>query len=189
MLHPLPFINDKLQSLCPLFLCPNYCLYAVTVGVADGVVADTVNILHLHFFFLPICISSWVTCVVDIKTQELITFVFILPVSACHSLSPPPPFFFHCALHSGIVHTFAVVSNWIIMPANPQGHLRIMQKRKGRGWNMGFVVKACISRSLKWNLYNFKGGSSICIEVFMLSWKGLKTYFFLNLFLLLHYYF
>ena len=36
-------INDKLQSLCPLSLCPNYCLYAVTVGVADGVVADTVK--------------------------------------------------------------------------------------------------------------------------------------------------
>ena len=45
-------INDKLQSLCPLSLCPNYCLYAVTVGVADGGVADAVNMLHLslHFF-------------------------------------------------------------------------------------------------------------------------------------------
>ena len=46
-------INDKLQSLCPLCLCPNYCLYAVTVGVADAV-----NILCLSrtsfFFFLPI---------------------------------------------------------------------------------------------------------------------------------------
>ena len=38
-------INDKLQSLCPLSLCPNYCLYAVTVGVSDGGVADAVNIL------------------------------------------------------------------------------------------------------------------------------------------------
>ena len=47
MLHPLPFINDKLQSLCPLSLCPNYCPYAVTVGVADGGVADAVNILRL----------------------------------------------------------------------------------------------------------------------------------------------
>ena len=47
-------INDKLQSLCPLSLCPNYCLYAVTVGVADGGVADAVNILHLSasYFFL-----------------------------------------------------------------------------------------------------------------------------------------
>ena len=35
----------KLQSLCPLFLCPNYYLYAVTVGVADGGVADAINIL------------------------------------------------------------------------------------------------------------------------------------------------
>ena len=43
-------INDKLQSLCPLCLCPNYCLYAVTVGVAEGGVADTVNILHLPLF-------------------------------------------------------------------------------------------------------------------------------------------
>ena len=53
-------INDKLQSLCPFSSCPNYCLYAVTVGVADGGVADAVNILHLsvHFFFLPVCISS-----------------------------------------------------------------------------------------------------------------------------------
>ena len=47
MLHPLTFINDKLQSLCPLSLCPNYCPYAVTVGVADGGVADAVNILRL----------------------------------------------------------------------------------------------------------------------------------------------
>ena len=50
-------ISDKLQSLCPLSLCPNYCLYAVTVGVAGGGVAgggvaDAVNILQLslHFF-------------------------------------------------------------------------------------------------------------------------------------------
>ena len=79
-------INDKLQSLCPLSLCPNYCLYAATVGVADGGVADAVNILHLSlllFFFLPVCISFWF----DIKMEELTTFVFILPVSA------PPPFF------------------------------------------------------------------------------------------------
>ena len=53
-MHASPIaINDKLQSLCPLSLCPNYSLYAVTVGVADAV-----NILHLshssHFFFLPI---------------------------------------------------------------------------------------------------------------------------------------
>ena len=43
-------INDKLQSLCPFSLCPNYCLSAVTVGG----VADTVNISHLSLssFFL-----------------------------------------------------------------------------------------------------------------------------------------
>ena len=62
MLHPLPFITDKLQSLCPLFLCPNYCLYAVTDGVADGGVGDAVNILTLSLssFFLSahLCISS-----------------------------------------------------------------------------------------------------------------------------------
>ena len=47
-MHASPIaINEKLQSLCPLSLCPNYCLYAVTVGVADGNVADAVNILHL----------------------------------------------------------------------------------------------------------------------------------------------
>ena len=50
-------INDKLPSLCPLSLCPNYCLYAVIVGVADGGVADTVNILCLSlssfFSFCP----------------------------------------------------------------------------------------------------------------------------------------
>ena len=54
-MHASPIaINDKLQSLCPLSLCPNYCLYAVTVGVADGGVDDTVNILHLSLspFFL-----------------------------------------------------------------------------------------------------------------------------------------
>ena len=53
-MHASPIdINDKLLSLCPLPLCPNYCLYAVTVGVADGGVAD-VNILHLSpsYFFL-----------------------------------------------------------------------------------------------------------------------------------------
>ena len=50
-MHASPIaINDKLQSLCPLCLCPNYCLYAVIVGVADGGVADTVNILHLSLF-------------------------------------------------------------------------------------------------------------------------------------------
>ena len=41
-------INYALSSLCP-----NYCLYVVTVGVADGGVADAVNILiflSLHFF-------------------------------------------------------------------------------------------------------------------------------------------
>ena len=68
------------------------------------------------------------------------------------------------------------------MPANPQGHLRIMQQRKGRGLNRGFVVKACLSISLKWNLYSFKGGSSIFIKVFMLSWKGLKTFYIIILY-------
>ena len=58
-MHASPIaINDKLQSLCPLSLCPNYCLYAVTVGVADGGVADAVNILHLSlssfFSFCPL---------------------------------------------------------------------------------------------------------------------------------------
>ena len=48
-------INDKLQSLCPLSLCPNYCLYAVTVGVADGVVADAVDILCLSLFIFSFC--------------------------------------------------------------------------------------------------------------------------------------
>ena len=67
-MHASPIaINDKLISLCPLSLCPSYCLYAVTVGVADGGadggVADAVNnILHLSlssffsfcpFIFLP----------------------------------------------------------------------------------------------------------------------------------------
>ena len=50
-MHASPIaINDKLQSLCPLSLCPNYCLYAVTVGG----VADAVNIscLSLSLFFL-----------------------------------------------------------------------------------------------------------------------------------------
>ena len=47
-MHASPIaINDKLQSLCPLSLCPNYCLYTVIVGVADGGVADAVNILRL----------------------------------------------------------------------------------------------------------------------------------------------
>ena len=54
-MHDSPIaINDKVH--CPLSLFHNYCLYAVTVGVADGGVADAVNILHLslHFFVLPI---------------------------------------------------------------------------------------------------------------------------------------
>ena len=51
-IHASPIaINDKLQSLCPLSLCPNYCLYAVTVGVADAV-----HILHLSpSSFFPFC--------------------------------------------------------------------------------------------------------------------------------------
>ena len=62
-MHASPIaINDKKQSLCPLSLCPNYCLYAITVGVADGGVTEAVDILHLSlssfFFFLPIYISS-----------------------------------------------------------------------------------------------------------------------------------
>ena len=55
-------INDKLQSLCLLSLsrlCPNYCLYVVTVGVADGGVADAITI-SLHFF-LSAHLYSWVT--------------------------------------------------------------------------------------------------------------------------------
>ena len=54
-MHASPIaIKDKLQSLCPLSLCPNYCLYAVTVGVADGGVVDAINILCLSLasFFL-----------------------------------------------------------------------------------------------------------------------------------------
>ena len=162
-------ITDKVQSLCPLSLCANYCLYVVTVGVAD-----IVNILQLslssvfsfctlilHFFLM------WLY-VVDIKTQELTTFVFISPLSVHHSAPPPPPPHTHThtsfsIVQIGIVHKFApqVVSNWIIMPANPQGHLRIMHPRKGRGWNRVFMVKACLSISLKWTLYNFNGDSSI----------------------------
>ena len=58
-MHASPIaINENLQSLCPLSLCSNYCLYAVTVCVADGSVADAVNILCLSrtsfFVFLPI---------------------------------------------------------------------------------------------------------------------------------------
>ena len=114
---------------------------------------------------------------VDIKTQELTTFVFILPVAVCHSLPPPPPhtsppspLFPLCIAewYCAYICTTAV-SNWTIMPANPQGHLGIMHQRKGRGWNRGFVVKTCLSISLKLNLYNLKGGSSIFIEVFTLS--------------------
>ena len=79
------------------------------------------------------------------------------------------------------------------MPANPQtqGHLRIIHQRKGRGWNRGFVVKACLSISLKWNLYNFKGGSSVFIEAFMLSWKGQKKnlYSFILFYINLFYYY
>ena len=113
------------------------------------------NFLSLHFFsFCPLILHFFLMWlyVVDIKIQELTTFVFISPVSV-----PPPPPHTHTSfsiVQSGIVHKFApqVVSNWIIMPANPQGHLRIMHPRKGRG---------CLSISLKSNLYNFKGGSSI----------------------------
>ena len=47
-------INDKLQSLCPLSLCSNYCLYAATGGVADGGVADTVNILSFALFIFSL---------------------------------------------------------------------------------------------------------------------------------------
>ena len=114
-MHASPIaINDKLLWLCPLSLCPNYCLYAVTVGVADGGVADTVDILHLslfHFFLSAhlYFFLRWL-CVVDIKTQELTTLVVIF--ACCCLPSPPPPspphpFFFHCALQSGIVHKFA----------------------------------------------------------------------------------
>ena len=50
------------DSVLALTLCPNYCLYAATVGVADGGVTDAVNttfslfiffFLPIHFVFLP----------------------------------------------------------------------------------------------------------------------------------------
>ena len=146
-MHALPIaINDKLLSLCLLSLCPNYCLYTVTVGVADGGVADTVNILHLslssfclsahlHFFWRWLCVVD-----IKIKTQELTTFLFILPVAVCHSFSPPPPpffFFFFSIVHCRVVLCINLhqswVSNWTIMSANPQGRLRIMHQRRGGG--------------------------------------------------------
>ena len=58
-MHASPIaITDKVQSLCPLSLCPNYCLYVVTVRGADSGVADIVNILQLSlssfFSFCPL---------------------------------------------------------------------------------------------------------------------------------------
>ena len=50
------------DSVLALTLCPNYCLYAATVGVADGGVADAVNTLLLFLFIFlsadSFCISS-----------------------------------------------------------------------------------------------------------------------------------
>ena len=37
----------KLQSLCPLFLCPNYYLYAVTVADAINILCPSLIILLL----------------------------------------------------------------------------------------------------------------------------------------------
>ena len=72
-MHASPIaINDKLLSLCPLSLCPNYCLYAVTVGVADGGVADALGILHLsiHFSFCPFAFLPEVTMWLTLKPQN-----------------------------------------------------------------------------------------------------------------------
>ena len=38
-----------------LSLCSNYCLYAATGGVADGDVADAVNILSFALFIFSLC--------------------------------------------------------------------------------------------------------------------------------------
>ena len=70
--------------------------------------------LTLHIFsFCPLILCF---CLVDIKTQELTTYVFILPFSV-HRFAPPPPppptifffvfFLFHCVLQSGSVYKFA----------------------------------------------------------------------------------
>ena len=96
--------------------------------------------LILHFF------RRW-PCVVDIKTQELTTFVFILPVSVCHS---PLPVVFHCALQSGIVHKFA--PQVLVLGCQPTGSpedYAPVWPEEGEGWNRDFVVKACLSISLK----------------------------------------
>ena len=62
-MHASPIaINDKLQSLCPLSLCPNYCLYAVTVGVADGSVVLLFLLLHYYFIFFNIEYNYVLSC-------------------------------------------------------------------------------------------------------------------------------
>ena len=48
-------INDKLQSLCPLSSCPNYCLYAVTV-VLLMVVLLMLLIFYIFLFIFSFCL-------------------------------------------------------------------------------------------------------------------------------------
>ena len=126
------------------------CCYAV------GILHLSINFFlsaHLYFFLRWL----WLTLKKNQTNYICIYFAwFCLPFT----LSPTPLLFplyiaeWYCAK----ICT-AGVSNWTIMPANLQGHLRIKHQRKGRGWNGGFVVKACLNISLKWKLYNFIGGS------------------------------
>ena len=97
-MHASPIAIYKLQSLNPLSVCPNYYLYAVIDGVADAVNIFLCLPLSSFFSFCPFVyffIFSFCPfvyfflrrpCVVDIKTQGLTIFVFILPLSVCHSL-------------------------------------------------------------------------------------------------------
>ena len=77
-------INDKLQSLCPLSLCPNYCLYWCCHCWCCWCCSYFTSFSSFFLFALLYFFLRW-WCVADIKTQELTAFVFILPGSVCHS--------------------------------------------------------------------------------------------------------
>ena len=108
----------------------DYYLYAVTVGVADGGVADAVNIMSFSSFFsfCPFVFLSnhvWLT----LKPQNYICIYF-----ACFCLPFPPPIFSHCALKSGIVHKFVPQELIIGLQCLPTHRHRVTS---GRNIQMG----------------------------------------------------
>ena len=107
-MHALPTAINYSRSVLSLHVL--IIVFMLSLLVLLMVCCYAVGILHLSIhFFLSAHLYFFLRWLwLTLKNPKLTTFVFILPGSVCHSLSPPPPFFFHCTLQSGIVQKFAL---------------------------------------------------------------------------------